>query len=89
MFGIRKRTSTKDTCKCTTKNETQTQEKRCHNTKASDMTSGSRSTKSCSGKGAKSCSSKSKTQTKSCKGLSNANTKSCVAKSSARTTDCN
>ena len=80
MFGKKKKSDSKDGCKCTTKSETQSQEKSCHNTKASDMTSGSRSTKSCSGK--------STTQTKSCKGLSNANTKSCVGKSANKTRNC-
>lgn len=89
MFGKKKKSDSKDGCKCTTNSETKSQEKSCHNTKASDMTSGSRSTKSCSGKATKSCSGKTSTQTKGCKGLSNANTKSCVGKSMGTTKDCN
>lgn len=88
MFGKKKADSRKDGCKCTTKNCSNSAEstkncsnsaektKNCHNTKASNMTSGSRSTKSCGAKTANS--------TKSCKDLSNANTKSCAAKSTAK-----
>ena len=81
MFGKKKKNNSKDDCKCTTKSETKSVEKGCHNTKASDMTSGSRSTKSCS--------SKTRSETKNCKGCSASNTKSCVGKSSNKTTDCN
>ena len=38
MFGKKKKSNSKDGCKCTTKSETKSQEKSCHNTKASDMT---------------------------------------------------
>ena len=75
MFG--KKNKPKDGCKCTTKdlsNANTSNTGNPHNTKASDMTSGSRSTKSCSGKStsaAKSCS------TKSCSGKSTSKTKSC------------
>ena len=52
MFGKKKKTTTKDDCKCTTKSEANEAIKNFHNTKASDMTSGSRSTKSCGAKSA-------------------------------------
>ena len=75
MFGKKKKTTTKDDCKCTTKSEANEAIKNFHNTKASDMTSGSRSTKSCGAKSAN--------NTKSYSNLSNANTKSCGSKASS------
>lgn len=72
MFGKKKTASTKDSCKCTTKSETNTGN--AHNTSAqnSNMTSGSRSTKSCAAKA--------ESNTTTSKNLSNANTKSCTSK---------
>ena len=68
MFG--KKREAKDDCKCTTKDLNNANTSNSQKAKSSDMTSGSRSTKSCSGKASsstKSCSAKSSSKTtKSC-----------------------